>query len=109
MPANPEILTELQQVSAPSTTGLLDRARKASDKRGGAREYAVRIAELPEERLQAFRLRFLVFNLELNEGLESAYQTGYDTDEFDPVCDHLIVEHLPTGQVIATYRMQTGK
>ena len=109
MRANPEILAELQQFSASSTTGLLDRVRKASDKRGGAREYAVRLAVLPEERLQAFRLRFLVFNLELNEGLESAYQTGYDTDEFDAVCDHLIVEHIPTGQVIATYRMQTGK
>jgi len=109
MPANPEILAELQQVCASSTIGLPDRVRKASDKRGAAREYLVRLAELPEERLQAFRLRFLVFNLELNEGLESAYKTGYDTDEFDPVCDHLIVEHLPTGQVIATYRMQTGK
>jgi len=50
----------------------------------------------------------LVFNVELNEGLESAFATGYDTDEFDGVCDHLIVEHKPTGKVVATYRMQTG-
>jgi len=66
------------------------------------------LANNPQEKADAFRLRFLVFNLELNEGLESAYATGYDTDEFDAVCDHLIVEHKPTGRVIATYRMQTG-
>jgi putative hemolysin len=109
MPANPEIFARLQQASASSATGILDRAPKTPEKRAAAREYSVRLAELHEERLQAFRLRFLVFNLELNEGLESAYETGYDRDEFDSVCDHLIVEHLPTSKVIATYRMQTGK
>jgi putative hemolysin len=54
-------------------------------------------------------LRYLVFNLELNEGLESAHQTGYDTDQFDKACDHLIVEHRPSRQVVGTYRLQTGK
>jgi len=72
------------------------------------REYSLRLAQSPEEKAAAFRLRFLVFNLELNEGLESAYASGYDTDEFDDVCDHLIVEHRPTSSVVATYRMQTG-
>jgi putative hemolysin len=70
--------------------------------------YSMRLARTAEERAQAFRLRFLVFNIELNEGLESAYATGYDTDKFDEVCDHLIVEHTLTQRVIATYRMQTG-
>ena len=42
--------------------------------------------------MAAFRLRFLVFNLELNEGLDTAYATGHDTDEFDAFCDHLIVK-----------------
>ena len=83
-------------------------ARKHPEIRVPGRQYAVRLADQPEEKADAFRLRFLVFNLELNEGLESAYATGYDTDEFDAVCDHLIVEHQPTGRVIATYRMQTG-
>jgi putative hemolysin len=70
--------------------------------------YRVRCASSDADRLAAFRLRFLVFNLELKEGLETAYQTGYDIDEFDPVCDHLIVEHLGTGRVVGTYRLQTG-
>jgi putative hemolysin len=29
-------------------------------------------------------------------------------DPFDTVCDHLLVEHLPSQQVVGTYRMQTG-
>jgi putative hemolysin len=53
-------------------------------------------------------LRFRVFNLELNEGLETAYASGQDTDEFDAVCDHLIVEHTGTNEIVGTYRLQTG-
>jgi len=71
--------------------------------------YRIRLAATPEDRLAAFRLRFLVFNLELNEGLESAYADGCDRDDFDDACDHLIVEHAPTRRVIATYRLQTGR
>lgn len=70
--------------------------------------YRLRFAETLEQKQAAYRLRFLVFNLELNEGLASAFLDGYDTDEFDQVCDHLIVEHAPTGEVIGTYRLQTG-
>ncbi|MBS1851528.1 MAG: GNAT family N-acetyltransferase [Acidobacteria bacterium] len=50
----------------------------------------------------------MVFNLELQEGLEPAYRTGLDTDEFDAICDHLVVEHAPTAQIVGTYRLQTG-
>ena len=71
--------------------------------------YQLRLAESREDREAAFRLRFLVFNLELNEGLECAYEAGYDTDEFDKTCDHLIVEHRPSQQVVGTYRLQTGR
>ncbi len=71
--------------------------------------YQLRFAESREDLEAAFRLRFLVFNLELHEGLESAYKTGCDTDEFDKTCDHLIVEHRPSRQVVGTYRLQTGR
>lgn len=70
--------------------------------------YRLRFAESLEDLEAACRLRFLVFNLELGEGLEKAYEQGYDTDEFDAVCDHLIVEHSGTHQVVGTYRLQTG-
>ena len=70
--------------------------------------YRVRLASSETDRLAAFRLRFQVFNLELNEGLGTAYASGYDTDEFDAVCDHLIVEHVALGKVVGTYRLQSG-
>jgi putative hemolysin len=54
-------------------------------------------------------LRFVVFNLELDEGLPSALISGQDVDEFDPICDHLLVEHVGTSAVVGTYRLQTGK
>jgi putative hemolysin len=75
------------------------------DLRHGA--YLVRLANSEAQRIAAFRLRFLVFNLELNEGLDHAYATGLDYDEFDAFCDHLIVQHATTGEVVGTYRLQT--
>jgi len=70
--------------------------------------YQLRLASTEADRTAALRLRFLIFNLELNEGLECAYVTGQDTDEFDGICDHLIVEHAGTGKIVGTYRLQTG-
>ena len=70
--------------------------------------YRARLAITELDRLAAYRLRFLVFNLELREGLESAFDNGYDTDHFDSVCDHLLVEHTPTATVVGTYRLQSG-
>jgi len=74
----------------------------------GTSQYRLRLAASRSDRLAAFRLRFLVFNLELNEGLEESYATGYDYDDFDRVCDHLLVEHVNTGTIVGTYRLQTG-
>lgn len=70
--------------------------------------YVARLALTEAERAAAYRLRFLVFNLEMNEGLESAYVDGYDKDHFDDVCDHLIVEERTTGEIVGTYRLQMG-
>jgi putative hemolysin len=70
--------------------------------------YVVRFARNEEEIRAALRLRYEVFNLELNEGLASAHATGMDEDEFDEVCDHLIVVEEGSDTVVGTYRMQTG-
>ena len=72
------------------------------------KSYRLRLAASQTDVQAALRLRFLVFNLELNEGLAAAFETGYDMDEFDSVCEHLIVEHVATGEVVGTYRLQTG-
>ena len=71
-------------------------------------QYATRLARNTEEVRAAQVLRFEVFNLELNEGLASSHATGLDADPFDAVCDHLLVEHVPTGHIVGTYRLQTG-
>jgi putative hemolysin len=70
--------------------------------------YIARLALTEIERAAAYRLRFLVFNLEMNEGLESAYADGYDKDRYDDVCDHLLVEERATGTIVGTYRLQLG-
>ncbi len=38
----------------------------------------------------------------------SSYSTGMDKDQFDYVCDHLIVEDRSSTEVVGTYRMQSG-
>ena len=74
--------------------------------------YRLRLAETAEDRDAACRLRFKVFNIELGEGLESSYRTGLDTDRFDPICEHLLVEDKleenPARRIVGTYRMQSG-
>jgi putative hemolysin len=73
-----------------------------------AAEYSARLAGNVGEIHAAQALRFNVFNLELKEGLAQSYATGRDEDLFDSVCDHLIVEHLPSGCIVGTYRLQNG-
>jgi putative hemolysin len=70
--------------------------------------YSTRLARNRDEVRAAQILRFEVFNLELHEGLAESYATGVDEDAFDAVCDHLIVEHLPSANIVGTYRLQTG-
>ncbi len=71
-------------------------------------QYGVLLASTDEERSAIYRLRFQVFNLELNEGLEESFVTGEDKDEYDAVCEHLYVQHRVTGEVVGTYRVQSG-
>jgi putative hemolysin len=73
-----------------------------------ANAYRLRLAASPSDVRAAQTLRFLIFNLELNEGLEASYATLRDEDPFDAICDHLLVEDISTGEVVGTYRLQTG-
>jgi putative hemolysin len=69
----------------------------------------VRLAESAADVRAAQALRFAVFNLELNEGLEQSFHTLLDADPFDDLCDHLLVEDVATGEIVGTYRLQTGE
>lgn len=74
-----------------------------------AADYCVRLARGARDLRAAQALRYAVFNLELGEGLAASHATGLDADPFDDVCDHLLVEHGPTGEIVGTYRLQTGR
>lgn len=71
--------------------------------------YRVRLATNPQDLQAAQRLRFAVFNLELGEGLAASHALGRDEDAFDAFCDHLLVEREDTGEIVGTYRLQTGQ
>jgi putative hemolysin len=81
--------------------------RRILSRAGSNCQYSVRLAQGAEDLHAAQALRFFVFNLELNEGLESSFLTLRDEDAYDSGCDHLLVES--DGEVVGTYRMQTGR
>ena len=101
--------TPLVELSHPTIVPSLPAAPRVRTEVG---RYRLRLAETAEDRDAACRLRFKVFNIELGEGLESSYQTGLDTDRFDPFCEHLLVEDKqednPGRRIVGTYRMQSG-
>jgi putative hemolysin len=74
------------------------------DVEAGASPLEVVIARNPREVEAAQRLRFRVFGEELGAALPSA-ASGLDRDEFDPVCDHLLVRETTSGDVVGTYRI----
>src|SRR5882672_666263 len=90
-----------ERVRSPGYLSRIPRIQIADGK------YEVRLAQTAAEIDAALKLRFEVFNLELEEGLDSSFQTGRDRDEFDATCHHLIAKDLSNGRVIGTYRLRT--
>lgn len=70
--------------------------------------FRVGLAESLDDLIACQRLRYLVFNCELGEGLDASARTGLDRDQFDFICDHLMVTDARTGMLAGTYRMQSG-
>lgn len=63
--------------------------------------YRVRFAETPADIGRAQRLRFQQFVApQLGQGDPNAV----DTDEFDPICQHVLVEDQKTGQLACCFR-----
>jgi putative hemolysin len=71
-------------------------------------QFRAGMAESLEDLIDCQRLRYLVFNCELGEGLDSSARIGLDRDRYDFICDHLMVRNIRTGQLVGTYRMQSG-
>lgn len=74
-----------------------------------AGRYAVRFARTHRELDAVLRLRFEVFNLELDEGLASSFLTRRDEDEFDATSHHLLVVERASGRAVGTYRLRTSE
>jgi putative hemolysin len=72
-------------------------------------KYVLRFAQTPDQLEAILKLRFEVFNLELDEGFAESYSTGKDEDELDARFHHLAITHTPTGEIVGTYRMQTAQ
>lgn len=70
--------------------------------------FRLSLAQNMDDLLACQRLRYQIFNCELSEGLARSHDSGLDRDEFDLICDHLMVEDAATGMLVGTYRMQTG-
>ena len=70
--------------------------------------FRVRMAHTLDDVIECQPLRYLVFNCELGEGLDSSVRTGLDRDQFDFICDHLMVHDSATEKLAGTYRMQSG-
>ena len=70
--------------------------------------FRVALARSMQDLERCQRLRYLVFNAELGEGLAASEPSGLDRDAFDLVCDHLMVYEANTLQLVGTYRLQTG-
>lgn len=75
--------------------------------RGHSGRLLVRFARTSEEVEAALRLRYEVFNLELGEGLTSAFRTGRECDQFDSDSEHLIIVDRVNHRVVGTFRLRT--
>lgn len=71
-------------------------------------QFRAGMAESLEDLIACQRLRYLVFNCELGEGLTSSARIGLDRDRYDFICDHLMVRDTSSGKLVGTYRMQSG-
>lgn len=73
----------------------------------------VRIADSPQDVIAAQRLRYAIFYHELGATLPThAQNLNIDADEFDTICDHMLVEDFDATtqqfKVVGTYRLLRG-
>lgn len=74
----------------------------------GIENLIVKLADTTEELEQAFRLRYRVFVEEQNN-VTLRNDARLERDEYDDICEHLIVKNLASNAVIGTYRLLPGR
>jgi putative hemolysin len=70
-------------------------------------QFTTALARNVAEVRAAQRLRYRVFAEEMGARVPGREQ-GIDCDLYDAYCDHLIVTHSATGEVVGTYRLLNG-
>ena len=66
-----------------------------------SKRYELKTAETMNELVSVFKLRYQNFL----ENCPDANAVAYDVDEFDHICDHLIIKCNATGDIVGTYRI----
>lgn len=90
-----------------STPGTLVTGRTpASETLIDGADYAVVLTTRAEDVDTVQRLRYEVFGSEPGFEASMAQVTdGRDADHFDEFCDHLVIRHKPTGEIVGCYRI----
>ncbi len=70
-------------------------------------EYVVLVAETDADYDQLYRLRYQIYNVEMQIGNPKAAEAQTDIDRYDAYSSHLLIKTKKEQQIIATYRMQT--
>jgi putative hemolysin len=92
----------------------LGKSGKSAERHGRAQTasspgYTISFAAHQDEIAEAQRLRYKVFAEEMGAKLASApadpLAPGYDVDEFDLHCEHLLVRSVSDGKVVGAYRL----
>lgn len=68
-------------------------------------KYSVGMANTAQEIDELHKLRYEIFNIELDEGIKENETIQRDIDKFDSNCDHLIVKDKASNRIIGTYRI----
>jgi len=95
-----KFVTKSRSQLNPSTGAYTSSASEKSKKVGLQVSWASNEKEVKE----AQRLRYKVFVEEMGAKLPANCE-GFDIDEFDDYCDHLLVRELESLQVVGTYRV----
>jgi putative hemolysin len=64
--------------------------------------FVVKTASTSEELKEALHLRYQVFHREM---IGKTKENGIDVDEYDFLCDHLVIVEKKTNKIVGTYRM----
>lgn len=67
--------------------------------------FLVKTVDLKSEFDEVVRLRYEVF---FEEGLDQKNPTAVDIDDFDGICDHLIVQEKTSQAIVGTYRLNSS-